>query len=189
MNCDAKLRKWLSHKPRPVVVACDDQVLDAPATDRGWAEVAETIEQLRPDRIVLRDGKGKVLRAKSFEEFFPPEPSELQEVPKATTPEQQTLQQFAVLLANAHTSAAATHGPILSAAMEFTERLSARLAKTEAELDRARATIAQLDSELAELQAKPQTTPGDDLTNAFVQGMQMKAAAGGNVTPINGGQQ
>lgn len=184
MNCNAALRKWLSHTPRPATVLCGEQRLDAPKVDRGWAEIAETIEQLKPDSIVCVDKNGTVLRAKSFEYFFPREDDvPMQPVPPPTTPEQATLQHFGVLLANAHTSAAATHGPILAAAMEFTERLSARLAKTEGELDKARAEIVSLESELAELQAKLSAPPpGDDLVSAFTQGMAMRqgAAAPGN---------
>jgi hypothetical protein len=178
VNADPKLRKWLNHKPRPVVVECDEHRIDAPNTDRGWAEVAETIEQLKPERIVCRDAQGKVLRAKPFEYFFPQEEPVLAPVPAPASPEQATLQHFAVLLSNAHSSAASTHAPIMAAAMDLVERLSARLTRTEAELDAARRMIADLESELAEANARPES---DGIMGAISAGA---AAAAGNVAKL-----
>lgn len=189
MNADPKLRKWLNHAPRPAWVMCDTTRIDAPNSDRGWAEVAETIEQLQPERIMCHAGDGKLLRAKPFEWFFPRE----QEPLPAAVPELRSeLEVFAGLLADAHKSAGVAYQPLLSAAMEFNTNLAQRLTRTEQELDKARSTIARLQAEIAELQAEP--APADDgIVGGLMQGIQAAAAAAaqggdGSVTPIQKGK-
>lgn len=185
MNANPKLRKWLNHKPRPVVVEADEHRLDAPNTDRGWAEVAETLEQLSPSRVVLRDANGKVLRAKPWEYFFPRDSTEVEQpaafVPQ--TPEQASLAQFASLLADAHKSPTMVH------ALELIDRQAAQNTRLEQEASRLREQLARVRAELAEARAELQLPPpeGNDLVGGLMQGI-AAAAQAAEVTPISKGK-
>lgn len=191
MMANPKLRKWLNHKPRPAWMLCDETRIDAPNSDRGWAEVAEAIEQLAPTTIKCFAGDGKLLRAKPFEYFFPSEePAE--PAPVVAPAERSELSEFAHLLADAHKSAGANYEPLLRAAMEFNTNLAARLTRTEQELDRARQTIARQAQEIAELLAEPAAGGDGGMVEGMLQGAlaaaQQAGHVDGSVTPIQKGK-
>ena len=166
---------------------CDGETrVDAPASDRGWAEVAESIEQLNPQRVECRSGDGKLLRAKPFSYFFP-EANEASAEPPAfvpTTPEQASLQQFATLLAQAHSS------PVMQHALELIDRQAAQCTRLEADNARLRELVAKLRAELAQANAELATPPaggGDDLVGGIMQGI-AAASQAAEVTPISKGK-
>lgn len=164
MKADPKLRKWLNHTPRPAVVLIDERKNDAPKTDRGWAELAESIQAMKPDTITCLDSSGAVLRARSFESFFPEDAA-----PSASN--ETELETLARLVADAYKSASLQFNPLLEKNMEFSTNLATRLARTEQELDRARATIAKLQLEIAELKAEPVPQATDDVGGGIVAGL------------------
>lgn len=175
MKADPKFRKWLNHTPRPVTVLCDERKLDAPKTERGWAEVAESIQSMKPDTVTCLDANGVVLRARSFESFFPDDAA-----PDASN--ETELETLARLVADAYKSASVQFNPLLEKNMEFSNNLAVRLARTEQELDRARQTIAKLQGEIAELRAEPVASE-DSVGGGLVAGLLQAHIAAGAEQP------
>jgi hypothetical protein len=148
---DARFRKWLNHKPRPVYIICDETRIEAPNSDRGWAEVAESIQTMAPGKVQCFDANGRLLRAKAFEFFFP----NGDDTGSGGKPGDSELVLMSRLLADAYDRGNKSAEPLLNNAMAFTERLSVRLAKTEAECDKLRGQVARLQHEIAVLRSEP----------------------------------
>jgi len=187
MKANPKLRKWLNHSPRPAVIVCDEQRINAPRTTQGWAEVAETIEQLAPSRIVCMDLDGKVMRAKDFAFFFP-EAAEEEEREPAAAADSSELVVFAKLISEAYANGSKGTQPLLDNAMSFIQQLSVRLSKSEEQNDRLRAANAKLAAELALERAQPEAPEGDGVVGSLMQGFLAAQQAEGSVTPIAKGK-
>jgi hypothetical protein len=144
------LTYWLRKTPRPVAVMADDQRIDVPNNGRAWRDLTETIRALEPSKLTCLDGQGKVIRSIVLESD--------DDKPAAGAPpsaEMSDLQYFAKLIAEAYEKGRTQGQPIVDSAIGLVGLQGQRLAKSESELERARAHIYKLQMRLAQITNVP----------------------------------
>lgn len=148
------LNQWLRKTPQPAAVLADDRRVEVPKHGRSWKELTTTIEAMSPDKLVCLDGQGDVIRSVVLDNDGSS---------SSTSPEISDVQAFAKLIAEAYEKGTKQAQPIIDSAMQFTERLSARLARAEAEIERLRLQNSKLTGQLIEAS----TAGGEDESSAL----------------------
>lgn len=149
MSSSSTLNSWLRKVPQPVAVLVEDadgreQRVEVGKGARLWAELTKTVEALQPAKLSCLDAKGSIIRSINVE------------VEGAASEDTKTkiksqLGEFAALIAGAYDKATANVQPLLNNSMEFIDRQAARLAKSEAEIERLRAVNNELVRQVNEL--------------------------------------
>lgn len=172
---------WLRKSPRPVAIMADDKRIEVPNNSRAWKDLTATIKAMEPSKLTCLDGQGNVIRSVVLENE--------DDSKSSASAEMSDLQCFAKLLAEGYEHGMKANQPIIDSAMQFVERQSVRLARTESEIERLRAHIHKQNIQIAELSHAPVST-GDEggIMGALIQGAlqagQQNPAA---VTQIKGG--
>jgi len=142
-----RVGNFLRRIPQPAYVVADGQKLLVPTTGNRWRELGQSIAAIEPNKLVAHSADGTALRAITLETG--------DSEPKASGAETDSeLQTFAKLLSDAYERASKSQQPIIDSAMQFIERLSKRLADTEAELASVRRAYARMIEDQAHERAE-----------------------------------
>jgi hypothetical protein len=170
------LTHWLRKSPRPVALMADGTRVDVPKSARAWSELAATIAALEPSKLTALDAQGDVLRSIVLESDDKPS--------GAASSEMSDVQLFAKLIAEAYEKGQKSNQPIIDSAMGFTERISARLARSDTEIDRLRAVIHKQQVQIAQLSGMPAESGGEDSLLSSIIGGALQAAGAGGANPL-----
>lgn len=176
MSSSSTLNSWLRKVPQPVAVLVEDadgreQRVEVGKGARLWAELTKTIEALQPSKLSCLDAKGSIIRSINVE--VEGDEKDDKKKPKSE------LAEFAALIAGAYDKATNNVQPLLNNSMEFIDRQAARLARSEAEIERLRAVNNDLVRQVNELTLGPGGGDGENsvlglLANAMTQHAQQQ---------------